>query len=409
LVTTGFVQPGRPPSVIEETKHRRRDPIRRAYDSRRLLLSYTVAGGLALAALGLTRLIWPVVEPTSSPLFLAAVVVSAWYGGLGPGLLTTALGTLGKAYFFMLPTRSLRIEDAATALQLGIFVVIAFLISSLTGALRRAHSENVTLIAQERAARAAADAANRSKDVFLATVSHELRTPLHAISTWLQVLRRREGRTDDVDDALQAIERSVATQSRLIDDLLDVSRIVAGELHVETGRVELAPVVAAAVATAHAAAPAKDIDLRVELDPSAGAILGDRERLEQIVCNLVSNALKFTPPRGRVDVRLRRAGDAARITVTDTGCGIPADMLPHIFDEFRQGRRAPGATGQGLGLGLTIVRRLVELHGGRVSVRSDGPGRGSMFVVDLPAADGLAPPSLPGALRASGGIPENPA
>jgi signal transduction histidine kinase len=383
--------------------------MRRANDPRRLLLSYAVAAGLALAALGLTRLIWPVIEPTSSPLFLAAVVVSAWYGGFGPGLFTTALGVLGKAYFFMMPTRSVRVEDAATALQLGLFVVIAFLISSLTGALRRAHTENVTLIAQERAARAAADAANRAKDVFLATVSHELRTPLHAISTWLQVLRRREGCTDDVADALRAIERSVATQSRLIDDLLDVSRIVAGQLHVEMRRVELAPVVETAVATAHAAAPAKDIVLRVELDPAAGAVLGDRERLEQIVCNLVANALKFTPSRGRVDVRLRRAGDTARITVADTGCGIPENMLPHIFDEFRQGRRAPGATGQGLGLGLTIVRRLVELHGGRVSARSDGPGRGAIFIVDLPAADGLAVPSLPGALRAGGGIPQNPA
>jgi len=383
--------------------------MRRANDPRRRLLSYAVAGGLALAALGLTRLIWPVIEPTSSPLFLAAVVVSAWYGGFGPGLFTTALGVLGKAYFFMMPTRSVRVEDAATALQLGLFVVIAFLISSLTGALRRAHTENVTLIAQERAARAAADAANRAKDVLLATVSHELRTPLHAISTWLQVLRRREGCTDDVADAFQAIERSVATQSRLIDDLLDVSRIVSGQLHVEMRRVELAPVVETAVATAHAAAPAQDIVLRVELDPAAGAVLGDRERLEQIVCNLVANALKFTPSRGRVDVRLRRAGDTARITVADTGCGIPENMLPHIFDEFRQGRRAPGATGQGLGLGLTIVRRLVELHGGRVSARSDGPGRGAIFVVDLPAADGLAAPSLPGALRAGGGIPQNPA
>jgi signal transduction histidine kinase len=332
----------------------------------------------------------PAIEPTASPLLLGAVVVSAWYGGLGPGLFTTVLGVVGKAYFFMTPMGSLRIDDVATALQLGLIVVIAFLISSLTGALRRAHGENLVLIDQERSARAAADAANRAKDVLLATVSHELRTPLQAISTWLKVLRHREGVTGDFAETFRAIDRSVATQSRLIDDLLDVARIAAGTMHLELQRVELAPIVEAAVATARAAAPVQDIVLRLELDSAAGAVLGDRERLEQVVRNLVSNALKFTPSRGRVDVGLHRAGDTVRITVADTGCGIPESFLPHLFDAFRQGRRASSGTAQGLGLGLTIVRRLVELHGGRVSARSDGPGLGAIFIVELPVADGAS-------------------
>ena len=374
--------------------------MRHAQALRPSFLSYAVAGGLAVGALGLTRLIWPVIEPTSSPLFLAAVVVSAWYGGFGPGLLTTALGALGKVYFFLKPTSSLRIEDAATALQLCLFVVLAFLISSLTGALRRAHSNNVALVAQEQTARAAADAANRAKDVLLATVSHELRTPLQAISTWLRLLRSRERCSDDLLQTLQAIERSVVTQARLIDDLLDVSRIVAGELHLEMKRIALGPAIEAATATAKAATPGKDIVLRLEIDPAAGAVMGDRERLEQVVRNLVSNALKFTPPRGRVDVRLRRAGDTVRLTVADTGCGIAANVLPQIFDEFRRGS---GSTVHGLGLGLTIVRRLVELHGGRVSARSDGPGRGAVFTVDLPTADGSA--ALPEAVPGGGASP----
>jgi len=267
---------------------------------------------------------------------------------------------------------------------------VAFLISSLTGALRRTHSENVALIAQEREARAVADAASRAKDVFVATVSHELRTPLQAISTWLQVLRQRVGERAEVAAALEAIDRSVATQARLIEDLLDLSGIVAGRLRLDTRPVEVAPLVEAAVATARAAAPDREVAVRLDLDGAAGSVVGDPERLAQIVRNLVSNALKFTPPGGHVDVRLRRAGDMVRIAVVDDGCGIASDVLPHVFEEFRQGRTAPAGSAEatpGLGLGLAIVRRLVELHGGRVSARSDGHGRGSTFVVDIPAAD----------------------
>ena len=370
--------------------------------TRRPLVSYALAGGLAVAALGLTRFIWPVIEPTLSPLFLAAVVVSAWYGGLGPGMFATAVAAVGKTYFFAPPARSLWIEDTVAVVHLAVFVAIAFLISSLTGALRRTQDENAVLIAQERLARAEAEAASQAKDVFLATASHELRTPLQAVSSWLAVLRRRvSGR--DVDGALDGIERSVAAQIRLIEDLLDASRIATGNLHLDLAKVALPPVIETAAARARAARPGHDVDLTLDLDPAAGTILGDAARLEQVVSNLVSNALKFTPSPGRVEVSLRRAGDHVRLVVADTGCGIPADALSRVFDPFFQGGRTVTA-GEGLGLGLAIVRRIVELHSGTVHARSDGPGRGSMFVVELPAADGATPSPRRRRLRATADV-----
>jgi signal transduction histidine kinase len=332
-----------------------------------------------------------VIEPTLSPLFLAAVVVSAWYGGLGPGMFATAVAAIGKTYFFALPARSLWIEDTVVVIHLAVFVAIAFLISSLTGALRRAQDTNAVLIAQERLARAEAEAASRAKDVFLATVSHDLSTPLQAVRSWLAVLRRRVT-SGDVDGALDGIERSVAAQSRLIDDLLDVSRIATGHMQLDLAKVALPPVIETAAARARAARPGHDVALTLDLDPAAGTVLGDAARLEQVVSNLVSNALKFTTSPGRVAVSLRRAGDHVRLVVTDTGCGIPADALARVFDEFFQDRRGIATASGGLGLGLAIVRRIVELHGGTVQAHSDGPGRGSTFVVELPSADGAAPP-----------------
>jgi signal transduction histidine kinase len=366
-------------------------------------VSYALAGGLAVVALGLTRVIWPVIEPTLSPLFLAAVVVSAWYGGLGPGMFATAVAAIGKTYFFALPARSLWIEDSVVVIHLAVFVAIACLISSLTGALRRARDENAALIAQERLARAEAENANRAKDVFLATVSHDLRTPLQAVSSWLAVLRRRVS-GGDVVGALDGIERSVAAQNRLIEDLLDVSRIATGTMQLDLAKMALPPVIETAAARAQAARPGHDVVLTLDLDPAAGPILGDAARLEQVVSNLVSNALKFTTAPGRVEVSLRRAGDHVRLVVTDTGCGIPAETLSRVFEEFFQDRRATATAGGGLGLGLAIVRRIVELHGGTVQARSDGPGRGSTFVVELPSADAATPPLRRGRLRTTADV-----
>lgn len=352
----------------------------------RLMRAYAAAVAAAAAALLVSRLIWPLIDPSGSPLFLAAVVVSAWYGGLGPGLVTTGIAVLAKLYFFMPPTGSLLVDDVATVLYLVVFVLVAVLISSLTGALRRAEAANRALAAQERAARAAAEAANRAKDVFLAKISHELRTPLQAISSWAHLLGRARHDDGVFANALAALHRGITAQSHLIDDLLAASRIIAGKMRLDIERVMLDPVIDAAVGTVTAAAAPPHPSIHVAGDPSAGPVLGDRARLEQIVCNLLSNALKVTPPEGRVDVRLEHEDETARIVVADTGRGIPSEMLPRLFEEFWQAHPEGPRSPDGLGLGLAIVRHLVQLHGGTVHAESAGPGHGATFVVEFPLA-----------------------
>ncbi|MBI1736818.1 MAG: DUF4118 domain-containing protein [Candidatus Rokubacteria bacterium] len=346
-----------------------------------------MACAAAVAAHVLTRLIWPVVEPIQSPLSFAAVVVSAWYGGLGPGLLTTALTLLGKIYFFVAPMYSFRVEGTLAAVHLGLFAAVAFLVSSLTGALRRAEAES-------RAARAEAEATNRAQDLFLAAISHELRTPLQAMGTWLHLLRRRARDEVHAADAMDALARSVAAQSRLIDDLLDRSRIVASKIELALEPVDLAAVIEAAVVTARAAAPGPAPVVHTRLDPTTGPVIGDPARLEQVVCNLVSNAIKFTPTTGEIVVRLEHDASRARVVVADNGRGMPRELVPHVFDAFRQARASGAGASAGVGLGLAIVRHLVELHGGAVRAQSDGPGRGATFVVDLPLADQRTPAAL---------------
>ncbi len=260
-------------------------------------------------------------------------------------------------------------------------------------------TERAKLLARDQAARREAEQANRVKDEFLATLSHELRTPLNAILGWARMLRT--GRLDAATAAraLEAIERNARLQSQLIEDLLDLSRIISGKIRLTVCPVDLAAVIEAALDQTRPAALAKAIQLELDLDRAAGAMLGDTERLQQVVSNILSNAVKFTPTGGHVEVRLERDDSEVRIQVRDSGSGIPADLLPHVFDRFRQGdsttRRAQG----GLGLGLAIVREIVELHGGTVEAQSPGPGKGATFTVRLPfRAAGLA-------LRAIGSEP----
>jgi PAS domain S-box-containing protein len=223
--------------------------------------------------------------------------------------------------------------------------------------------------------------ADQAKDRFLAVVSHELRTPLTAMLGWVRLLTT--GMLDDVTSAraLTVIERNTKILAQLIDDLLDVSRIVAGKLRLEVGPVDLVAVIESAIEAVQGLADAKSIGLKAVLDPSAGSVAGDPGRLQQVVWNLLSNAIKFTPNRGRIDLRLEHAGSHARLTVRDTGQGISPELLPHIFDRFRQDDR-PRRHG-GLGLGLAIVRHIVELHDGRLWAESDGEGRGATLVVEL--------------------------
>ena len=243
---------------------------------------------------------------------------------------------------------------------------------------------NSQLFAAEQTARAEADAANRAKDQFLAVLSHELRTPLSAILGWARLLTA--GRLDAAQQrhAAGIIERNAQLQSELVSDLLDVSRIVAGKMEIDRIPVDLLLVVRAAVEAAGADFEAKKIRLFTELDASAGEILGEPRRLQQIVANLLSNAAKFTPPGGVVEVRLVRHETSARLSVSDSGEGIDPAVLPKIFAPFEQGDTSTTRRHQGLGLGLAIVRQLVELHGGLVRAESAGKGKGTTFTIDLP-------------------------
>ena len=519
------------------------------------MLSTTRRYGVALLSVAvsfaLTQALWPWVAPHPTPLFLAAVMLSALYAGLGPSLVATTLAALVVDYFFIPPTAGIELS-VDNAVRTGVFVAVALLISWIDAARRRAEAElrrhamqqaavaelgqralwgislsgltdkavsvlarrldagsavfwefspegnslaarssagpaaaftgqravpaesesvlsralfstepvtadrvtqdarearscvsvaitqrgepfgvlsvyadgargfteedvhfvqavaNVLsaaverargeeersrLLAGEREARREAEEASRAKDEFLAMVSHELRTPLGVILGWSKLLR--EGGVDDETRAraLEMIERNAGLQKRLIEDLIDVSRVVAGKLRIDSRLTELAPAVEDAVAAVALSAQTKGIRIHAEYGREGAVVLGDRERLQQVVWNLLTNAIKFTPEGGRVEVRVEKAGASAQITVSDTGRGISADLLPHVFERFRQGESAGVGRSRGLGLGLSIVRHIVEAHGGDVTAESRGEGLGATFRVRLP----LPLPETPGA------------
>jgi signal transduction histidine kinase/CheY-like chemotaxis protein len=263
--------------------------------------------------------------------------------------------------------------------------------------------ERARLYALEQLRREELERSNRLKDDFLGIVSHELRTPLSAILGWARLLKRGVVGTDTARErALDAIERNATLQARLVDDLLDVSRIVSGKLELETSSVDLASVIDAAIDSVRPALLAKGLDVRLSLAHDGVSVLGDARRLQQVVWNLLTNATKFTPNGGRIEVRLEQADRAARLTVRDNGIGIPADVLPHVFERFKQADGSATRQHGGLGLGLSIVRHVIEAHGGSVEARSEGPGKGTEVIVELPLG---GQPSMP-SLRASESLDE---
>lgn len=249
---------------------------------------------------------------------------------------------------------------------------------------RRSREERERLLESERAARAESERANRLKDEFLATLSHELRTPLNAILGWSQLLRTRERSPQEIVEGLQTIERNARVQAQLVEDLLEMSRIVSGKLRLDVQRVELGQIISTAIDSVRPAADAKDIRLQVTLDPRTGLVAGDPARIHQVLWNLLSNAIKFTPKGGRVQVILERVNSHVEVTVSDTGQGIKPEFLPYLFDRFRQADASTTREHRGMGLGLSIVKSLVEMHGGTVTARSDGEGHGATFIVTLP-------------------------
>ena len=257
-------------------------------------------------------------------------------------------------------------------------------VKDITGR-RDAEAQLTALLASEQSARREAEQVNRVKDEFLATLSHELRTPLNAIVGWIHILRT--GPLDPVrtQQAIDTIARNAHLQAQLISDILDVSRIIAGKLRLELRPVDLADVVKSALETVRPAAEAKGIHVDCMIDPAAGPLTGDAARLQQVVWNLLSNAIKFTPRGGRMGIRIERVNSSTRLTVEDNGPGVAPDFLPHVFERFRQGDSSSTRPYGGLGLGLAIVRHLVELHGGTVDAANRIDGSGAIFQVTLPS------------------------
>ncbi|WP_437787288.1 PAS domain S-box protein [Sorangium sp. So ce1097] len=263
---------------------------------------------------------------------------------------------------------------------------------------RIADEERQKLLESERAARDEAERVSRVKDDFVATLSHELRSPINAILGWARILRNRADDPQALARGLEVIERNARLQSDMVSELLDMSRIVSGKLRLDVSPFDLPSVIQSALESIKLAAEAKGIEVASRLDPEAAALRGDPARIHQVVWNLLSNAVKFTPPGGRIDVALRRAGALAEVTVTDTGAGIAPQFLPHLFERFRQADASSTRQYGGLGIGLSIVKHLVELHGGAVEVASAGEGKGAAFTVRLPLA-GVSPEASGGSRR----------
>jgi signal transduction histidine kinase len=251
----------------------------------------------------------------------------------------------------------------------------------------------MTATAVENTLFAEARESNRIKDEFLATLSHELRTPLSSILGWAQLLRTQMLDADETQEALEIIERNAEIQTSLIEELLDISRIITGKMQLHFRPISLGQVVQAAVNIVRPAAQARQVNIDLAIDPQADSLHGDADRLQQVFWNLLSNAVKFTPPGGHIDVTLEAADSQCRVVVADNGEGIAPEFLPHVFDRFRQADSTTSRKHGGLGIGLAIVQHVVELHGGTVHAESAGKGRGTTIVVSLPADHSHAGPA----------------
>lgn len=312
-------------------------------------------------------------------------------------LIPVALDTPSPA---QLALTNQEIEESRRRIQ-AINVELEQRVEERTSQLEASNRTKDELLRREQIIRAEAEAANRAKDEFLSILSHELRTPLNAILGWSTMLRQKNLSEDKVARALETIERNAKSQAQLIEDILDISRIITGKLRLRVRPVNLVPVIESAIESVQLAAEAKSIRLQSVLDSEAGPLLGDADRLQQVVWNLLSNAVKFTPKDGRVQISLQRVNSHVEITVSDTGVGISSDFLPFVFDRFSQHDSTTTRSYGGLGLGLAIVRQLVELHGGTVTVVSPGVGQGTTFTVKLPVMIIHLPPSDPEPLNST--------
>jgi signal transduction histidine kinase len=353
---------------------------------RYLVAVWTV--GLAFTA---TLLLSPFFPPRVSPLFLLAVMVSAWRGGLGAGLLATALSTLANVYVLLPPAFSFHAERE-DLLQLAVFICAAVIIGTLSAARRRAEAEREALLLREQSARADAEQANATKDEFLAAVSHELRTPLTTIKALTRVLLRKNPSEDERREYLEDIASECDRQIDLVHNLLDLSRIRAGGVRIELRRVDAAEVILACEKIERVEAAEHDHQLFVEIAPGLPKILADHNALRRALCSIVENSIKYTPAGGRIRLSARREGRQVAILVEDNGRGIHPEDLPHVFDSFYRGRVSSDGEGDngsdeqevpGIGLGLHLARSLIEGMNGSIEAQS-AHGQGSAFTVRLP-------------------------
>lgn len=312
-------------------------------------------------------------SPNLDMLYLLAVLVSALRWGLGPAVFTAFASALVFDFCFIEPRYRLAIPDAAYAISLVGFLAVALATSTLAARARQ--------LVKEQEARARAEAASLAKDEILSKVSHELRAPLTAVVGWIQLLRDTRGDPSRMEQALSRLDRSAQGLAALVDDLLEASRLKSGKLAVHPRPLEVAPVVSEALEIASVAAERKQVRIEARINP-VGLVLGDSRRLRQAVINLVGNSIKFTPAGGLVTVTLDDEDKSVRLSVMDTGAGIPREFLPRVFEPFAQAD-AKNPSG-GLGLGLSIVKQLLEAHRGTITVASNGEGRGATFTVRLP-------------------------
>ena len=346
----------------------------------------TIAAVLVAAVVSV--LVRPLTHAVASPLFVAAVTASAWLGGPACGLLATALATLALDAVMASTWPSLAFNEEAGA-RLAVFVFVAVFVSALDHARRRAESQRAMLLERERAARAEAEDANRAKDEFVTMVAHELRTPLTAILGWSGAMSDARLGQALAARALEAIRRNATLQARVIADLVDLSRLGRGRLSLQLEAVDLGVVVHAAVEALAVTATARGIKMFTDIAAACPLVWGDAARLQQVVSNLLTNAIKHSDCGTTVSASVDAVGNRARIVVRDEGHGIAPELLPHIFEPYRQGEG--GGARAGLGLGLAIVRQLVELHGGHVEASSAGLGHGACFTVLLPTLAQAAP------------------
>ena len=348
----------------------------------------------------MVRVIMAPIWETTAPfaLFMFATVIAAWFAGMGPALLTGAAGLAARMYFDSPTGPSPLIvtwEEAVRLTLFGGFVVFTAIVlerlrndrlvlEQTVAAAEREIQERRRVEAALEAARATAEAANRAKDDFLALVSHELRTPLNVILGWAALMRSGAVPPERSHEALEIIQKNAKTQAQLVTDLLDIARSLNGQMQLDTGRVDLNTLVRTVVEAGRSTADARRITMSVSIEQTPMVVWGDIARLQQIVSNLLSNAIKFTPAGGEVGVSLGRFNGAAELVVTDTGDGIEPEFEPYLFEPFRQGETGATRRYGGLGLGLALVRHLVELHGGSVNGGSAGPEGGARFAVTIP-------------------------